>query len=726
MCRQLIYLVLAVFCLSLVPMNTGQAELIGWWRFEEGSGDTANDSSGNNHHGTLLGTPQWGAGAKGGAVVFHPDGCYGIDCGVFDPTDGTGQFSLALWAFWDGTGTFQHFLSKSNGWGADTMMFQVELWGAHTSADYTDRVGISHQPAGSVPFFIMPKNEWVHLTVTFDGTNVIFYLNGVDEEGPKPFSIGPNVDAQVEIGYTSTLPSGIYRTFEGRLDEVRLYSHALSDVEVLAAMKGEPWPYAFGPDPEDGALHADTWITLSWSPGDSAVSHDVYLGDDFDVVNDATRDSEEFRGNQALTYYVAGFPGFAYPEGLVPGTTYYWRIDEVNEADPDSPWKGPVWSFSIPPKTAYGPIPADGAELTDMTVPLTWTPGFGAKLHTIYFGDDYDEVDNATVGIPRGTAEYSPGTLESEKVYYWRVDEFDGLGTYKGDVWTFTTPGAVGNPQPANGAMDVTMATILSWTPATNAASHEVYLGLDKEVVRNADTSSSEYKGPKALGAESHDPGLLEANTTYYWRVDEVYAGNTVKGPVWTFTVGNYLLVEDFESYTDDDAAGEAIWQHWIDGFGVADNGAQVGYLMPPYCEQTIIHGGAQSMPLLYVNETGVSNSEAALTLPALRDWTMGEVGELSLWFRGNSTNAAEPLYAAITNTTGAPAVAAYDDPDAATAGAWRQWRIPLQLFADQGINLTNVDKLAIGLGTKSGMAAPGGSGTLYIDDIRLYRPGGE
>ncbi|MBN2317298.1 MAG: hypothetical protein JXM79_25470, partial [Sedimentisphaerales bacterium] len=94
------------------------------------------------------------------------------------------------------------------------------------------------------------------------------------------------------------------------------------------------------PDPADGAIHPATWITLSWKEGDFAVSHDVYLGDDFDDVNNATNESDVFRGNQADTFYVAGFPGFAYPDGLVPGTTYYWRIDEVNDANTASPWKG--------------------------------------------------------------------------------------------------------------------------------------------------------------------------------------------------------------------------------------------------------------------------------------------------------------------------------------------------------------------------------------------------
>jgi hypothetical protein len=486
----------------------------------------------------------------------------------------------------------------------------------------------------------------------------------------------------------------------------------------------KPMPYAWRPDPADGAMHEASWITLGWFSGDLVVSHDVYLGDYLDDVKAATRDSELFRGNQPSNFYVAGFPGFAYPDGLVPGTTYYWRIDEVNEANPESPWKGEVWSFSIPPKTAYNPDPADGTEVADPnTVTLSWTPGFGAILHTIYFGDDYDQVNEAAGGAPVGTASYNPGPLEREKVYYWRVDEFDAALTYKGDVWSFTTPGAVGNPQPAHGATEVQMNAILNWTPADSAASHQLYFGTDKEAVRTAGAGSPEDKGSITLGDENYDPGLLDADTTYYWRVDEVDdQGNTAKGPIWLFTTGAFLLVDDFEGYTDDDAAGEAVWQTWIDGFGVPDNGAQVGALLPPYAEQTIVNGGLQSMPLLYVNEAGVTNSEASMTLTAPRDWTEGGVGELSLWFRGSSSNAADPLYVAISNSGGAPAAVAYDDPDAATTSSWMEFVVPLQEFADQGITLTNVDQIAIGAGSKGG-GSVGGTGTVYIDDIRLYQP---
>jgi len=717
MSKQILCSVSFVLVLSLALPNAANGELVGWWRFEEGSGGTANDASGNGHSGTILGTPEWVSGApgSGGALAFNPAKCKGLNCGPFDPTDGTGHFTLALWAFWDGTGDFQHFFTKSNGWGTATMMFQVELWGAHTDATYTDRVGISYEAAGSVPFSIMPKNQWVHLAWTFDGTNARLYLNGVDEVGPKTLSIGPNVDAPVFIGVDYN--GG--RVFHGPLDEVRIYSHALSQVEVLSAMKGQRWPYAFGPDPADGTILKDTWATLSWKPGDFAVSHNVYLGDNLNDVNAGT--GGMFIGNQTQTMLVVGFPGYPYPNGLVPGTTYFWRIDEVNAAEPNSPWKGPIWRFSIPPKTAYSPSPADGAQFVGPdNVTLTWTPGFGAKLHHVYLGTSLADVEAGAPAAykgPAGVARFGPTKLESEKVYYWRIDEFDGTSTYKGGIWAFTTPGAAGSPKPANGAAGVQMTAKLSWTPATNATSHQVYFGTDKEAVRNATTASAEYKGSKAKGSESYDPGKLAWYTPYYWRVDAVYATSTVRGLVWSFTTADFLLVDDFESYNDIDppaAGSNRIFDKWIDGFATpTTNGALVGNDLPPYAEQATVHGGVQSMPYRYDNAN--KTSEATMTLVYPRDWTEEGVTRLSLWFRGSSANFAERMYVALNGGT-----PVYNgDPKAAQAAGWTEWVIDLQAF--QGVTLTNVNTITLGFGTK-GSPAAGGTGKVYFDDIRLNR----
>jgi len=88
----------------------------------------------------------------------------------------------------------------------------------------------------------------------------------------------------------------------------------------------------------------------------------------------------------------------------------------------------------------------------------------------------------------------------------------------------------------------------------------------------------------------------------------------------------------------------------------------------------------------------------------------------------GISSNAAEPLYVALSNANGTSAVVVNDDPAAATIDTWTEWVIPLSAFADQGIVLTDVDKIAIGLGTRGNMTIAGGSGKMFFDDIRLYR----
>jgi hypothetical protein len=477
---------------------------------------------------------------------------------------------------------------------------------------------------------------------------------------------------------------------------------------------------AYKPVPDDGVIYEDTWVSLGWSPGDNAVSHDVYFGDNFDYVNDGAEST--FQGNQAATFIVAGFPGFAFPDGLVPGTTYYWRIDEVNDTEPNSPWKGDVWSFMIAPRTAYNPDPADGAEQVDPDANLGWTAGFGSKLHTVYFGDNFDDVNNAAGGLPQGGTTHTPGTLELAKTYYWRVDEFDAVATYKGNVWSFTTQGAVGNPDPSNGAVDVKQTQIITWSPSVFAASHEVYFGTDKDAVKNADTGSLEYKGTRNLGSESYDPGMLEWDTTYYWRVDEVNNTNPNSpwaGILWSFTTANFLVVDDFESYNDidpPDPESNRIFEAWSDGYEIPTNGALVGNELPPYAEQSIVHGGVQSMPYFYDNSVGYS--EATLTLTYPRDWTENGVNTLTIWFRGNPDNAAETLYVALNGS----AVVSHDNPNAAQINKWTEWNIDLQAF---GINLANVNTIALGLGNRNNPQA-GGSGTMYFDDIRLYPPPSE
>ena len=923
MCRKLFYLVSIVLALGVALTSVAKAadpDLVGWWRFDDGSGTTATDFSGKGNDGTLQGDTAWVTGHLGKALEFD-----GVDDFVDVPHAESlmvkDEVTVMAWIHTSrhggpGAEGWQGILSKSNN--------------PRSYSFYTDSSGVLHFSVTSGGAYVgpvstgqVPLNEWVHVcAMVIDGQQQ-FYINGEDAgTSGSGIVLGEEDTANVVIGRTQ---EGANRSFLGMIDDVRIYMRGLTQEEVQEAMAGSGVPQAFGPDPANGVLYPDTWVTLSWKAGDFAVSHDVYMGESFDDVNDGIGDT--FRGNQGDLYYVAGFPGFAYPDGLIPGKTYYWRIDEVNDLHPDSPWEGEVWSFMVPPKTAYYPDPADSAEFVALDAELKWTAGFGAKLHYVVFGEDFDEVNDAVAGTPNGTTDYTPGSLKLAKTYYWRVDEFDGSETHKGEVWSFTTEGAVTSPNPSNGAADVSATQILTWDAGAVAASHEVYFGTDADAVKNATKSSPEYKGPRALGEESYDPGKLILNTSYYWRIDEVNDVNPDSpwaGNVWSFTTGDFFVIDDFEAYNGSD---NQIWFTWHDGLGagapgtpgyVAGNGtgSAVGdETTASYTEETIVHGGLQSMPLAFDNnKQGFSNySEAELTLSNIRDWTAEGVSELSLWFQGqpasvgsfveapvgtytitasgadiwavdgveadefhyafktlagagsivarvesvDNTNAwakagvmiretldpdsahammvvtpasgvsfqrrpstggtsvdnttagitapywvkierdlggsfsayssangsawqklgvAEPiqmgtnvfiglavtshdaaltcqavftnvtttgtvgpqwtnqdvgitsndselLYVAVSNAAGTPAVVVHDDPAAANIDTWTEWVIPLQELADQGINLTDVDRIAIGLGTRGNMTVPGGSGKMYIDDIRLYQP---
>jgi hypothetical protein len=249
--------------------------------------------------------------------------------------------------------------------------------------------------------------------------------------------------------------------------------------------------------------------------------------------------------------------------------------------------------------------------------------------------------------------------------------------------------------------------------------------------------ASPEFIGLDELGAEGFNPGELLWGATYYWRVDEINDTNPDSpwiGNVWSFTTADFPIIDDFEDY---DVGNNEIWWAWKDGLGYAAHNGEPAYAgngtgsavgdetTPSYTEEFIVHGGLQSMPLSYDNnkEGYAKYSESELTLNATRDWTEKDSDTLTIWFKGQLSNDTEPLYVAISDSTGTPVIVVHDDPAAAQIESWTQWDIPLQTLADQGITLTNVDKIAIGLGTQGNMTVPGGSGKMYFDDIRLYQP---
>ncbi|MFH1718068.1 MAG: LamG domain-containing protein [Planctomycetota bacterium] len=450
--KKLIFSVSLLFVLgSAWTSRTRAADpgLIGWWKFDEGSGTTAADASGHDVHGVLVNGPVWRQdGVHNGCLFFDGDQAHVRITNQDSLNPAADSFTFAFWAYLEpapgtqGSTNWDLAVAKRDTGSAGYYVGADRNQGSADQSGYRFMLGDTAANRKDTPYLPVPLGEWVFVAAVLDRDR---NAQEISVDGgqtwatttPPPGPIAPTEDLGIgwDIGQNNYW-------FHGRIDDVRLYNWALSAKEILIVREGgEGFPLARRPDPEDGAVLGATWVNLLWIPGSFAISHDLYFGASFDDVNNGAADT--FVGNLSMTSQIVGFPGFPAPEGLVPGTTYYWRVDEVNDADPNSPWKGDIWSFTVQPKIAYNPTPPDGARFMVTDVILSWTAGFGAKLHTVYFGNNFEDVSAASGGTSQPATTYVPGPLELGETYYWRVDEFDAVTTHRGDIWSFTTRPAI-------------------------------------------------------------------------------------------------------------------------------------------------------------------------------------------------------------------------------------------------------------------------------------------
>jgi hypothetical protein len=500
-------------------------------------------------------------------------------------------------------------------------------------------------------------------------------------------------------------------------------------------------------------------VGLSWKAGEFAATHDVYFGTVFADVNTAGRGNPlgvlASQGQAATTYTP--------PARLDFGQTYYWRVDEVNAAPDNAIFKGDVWSFTAellaypianvvatsnatsepgagPENAVNGSgLNAAGQHSTDsgdMWVGSTggaepvWIQfefdkvyllhelqvwnynvifelmlGFGFKDVTIEHSEDGESwtafgdvrfaqatakttyTANTTVDLSGVAARFVRLTANSA----WGATGQFGLS----EVRFLFVPVQARQPQPEAGAVDVSVGAILDWRSGRRAASHEVYLGTDEAAVIDGTALAG------TVGQSQYDPGMLDLDATYYWRIDEVNEAEAIAswaGEIWSFSTQPFIVIDDFEGYTDDIDAGEAIFDTWLDGW-VNGTGSTVGYLSTPFAERTTVHGGRQSMPLFYEG-----NSRTDLTMD-VQDWTAGGATTLVVYFRGAIDNGAGQFYATVNGRK-------VTYPGVLTSPVWKQWNIDLSSL---GTNLTSVTSLSLGVDGS-------GSGLLFVDDIRLHR----
>jgi hypothetical protein len=644
---------LICFVIVLGVASNVSADLVVHWTLDDGAGTVATDFSGNGHDGAVNGTANWTVGMSAGALDFDGTSTY-ID---MDEEVVRGTWSLALWLkprdipYSSGFYAVMH----TDGWSGGGTHLHLRANTSLLNCDFNSGPDVTTTT-------VLQADEWYHAVITVTdqppGGGQMF-INGVLEAEGSGGSGGDYLGPMMFGNW-----SGGARFYHGLMDDIRIYDHILSESEILGAMEGKPWPFAFGPSPEDGAMLEDTWVNLSWTPGQLAVSHDIYMSDSFDAVNDGTADA--FQGNQGTTFYVAGFPGFAYPEGLVPGTTYYWRIDEVNDADPNSPWKGDVWSFWIPPKTAYNEIPANGAQFVLSDATLEWTGGFGSKLHTVYFGDNLEDVSNASGGTAQTDTTFTPSTLELNKTYYWRVDEFEAPMTHKGDVWSFTTV-----PQ-----IEITDPTLVGWwtfdegrgTTAVDWSGHGNHgsimntndpLWVDGYQITAMDMAGAAYvhvDGDSWSTIENEatiamwvygDPAQMPQNNSAFWAHD---GGNRVAQAHIPWSDGNVYFDTGGSGYNRINKAAtpgeyQGSWRHWT-FVKNATTGEQLIYL-----DGVLWHSGTGlTLPMVNVTSFAIgSANDGGNIFPGMIDdvrlynkaLTVEEIQQVML---GNTKLAGSPV----------------------------------------------------------------------------------
>jgi hypothetical protein len=460
------------------------------------------------------------------------------------------------------------------------------------------------------------------------------------------------------------------------------------------------------PEPANQAIEVPRDTVLSWLAGDRADKHNVYFGTVLDDVENAEATNPRgvlVRENQDdATYAPADLLEF--------GKTYYWRVDEVNAPPEGGIIKGDVWSFT----TVNFVVVDDFEDYNDYSPDIiyeTWLDGWEIEANgsTIGYADppttEQDIVHGGNQSMPffyDNNMKYSEATRSlSGSARDWTAD-----GVIDLSLWFRGNPPYVGSfvEEPA-GTYTMTGSGADIW--ADSDEFHFAFKEADGASAIIAKVESLDNTDPFAkAGVMIRD--TLDGNSSY---------------------VGVFITPENGVRFQYRNTAGAVTERLFTEGviapqwvrlertagglirsYYSADGNTwtrfdlmQVPMEMPIYVGLAVTSHNSELVCEAKFSDVSFPNTNVS------EQWTDQDVGMLS--------NHPEPMYVALNGTA-----IYHDNPDAALIETWTQWNIPLQAFADKGVNLANIDTIAIGFGIKENLQA-GGSGTMFFDDIRIYRP---
>jgi hypothetical protein len=328
------------------------ANLRVWYELNETQGEAAADSSGREYEGDLEGEPTWDANGAWDANGYI-DGCFSLDdnghivvpMGVLEEIGK--EMTISVWLN-TGTDDDENVVCSA---GADWEPNYMRVSVPDDDADVYWRAGnetndVMEWDGGSPKAW---KGSWNHFAFVKDENagKMQIYLNGLrvaEQTGTSPGTLAALRNRRFKIGAETDDASG----YVGKIDDYQLYDRALKAKEIEEIFRLGDLASAWGQSPYNGEDEVPYDVELIWKPGEYAAdpnAHEVYFGTSWDDVNDGNNllpvGTSVYKGPQDYDSNTYDPPGL-----LDLGKTYYWRIDEVNDANNDR-WKGKVWRFTV-------------------------------------------------------------------------------------------------------------------------------------------------------------------------------------------------------------------------------------------------------------------------------------------------------------------------------------------------------------------------------------------
>ncbi|MBP9854841.1 MAG: LamG domain-containing protein [Candidatus Omnitrophica bacterium] len=285
------------FGASLAYAQNFTSDMVLWWKFDEGSGTTVADSSGNSNTGTLVNTPTWTTGQISGAVSFNGTTQY-VTAADANSLDLTTAATVAFWFKRSANGVQTSFGKWDAGTGQAAYIIQIHTNNIIYWSTSSNGSGNTYFTSSST----YADTDWHHLVGVYDASTLTVYYDGVSIAGSISGAVAAslfNATSAMENRYNG----GNY--FGGILDEARVYSRALSaaDVAALYAYSGGAGSVTVTGtvyiDEGTTNIGANKTVALSINGGGAAGTDDTDAGGGFAV-------SGTFVAGDVLTLYLDG------------------------------------------------------------------------------------------------------------------------------------------------------------------------------------------------------------------------------------------------------------------------------------------------------------------------------------------------------------------------------------------------------------------------------------